>query len=154
MHGRIAPHTTKNIVENIEPEYQNEHRKRTSRMNIENEHREYISKINIENEHRLKCTSKNKIFRGCRIPKFKTAAKRTRQYCVLFNAPMPQILQRQCDGLQSTTSNMELEVEGNSQSTTAMKNRVRLLRKESRKQVKEAGMFGLKRRSRWQRHLT
>ena len=51
---------------------------------------------------------------------------------------MLQILQRQCDSLQSTTTNMELEVEGNSQSTTAMKNRVRLLRKESRKQVQEA----------------
>lgn len=54
---------------------------------------------------------------------------------------MAQILQRHCDGLQSTTTNMQLEVEGNSQSTTAMKSRVRLLRKESRKQVNEAETF-------------
>lgn len=47
-----------------------------------------------------------------------------------------QVLQRQCGGLQTAVSSMELEVEGNTQGVMAMKNRVRLFRKESRKQVK------------------
>lgn len=80
-----------------------------------------------------------KLFRGCMISRPITTVNNTRRQSLCSYAP--QILQRQCDRLQSTTTNMELEVEGNSQSTTAMKNRVRLLRKESRKQVTEAEIF-------------
>lgn len=55
---------------------------------------------------------------------------------VAFPICVTQIFQGQCDGLQTAVTNMQLEIEGNLQCTTAMKNRVRLLRKESRKQVR------------------
>lgn len=56
--------------------------------------------------------------------------------------PSTQVLQRQCDALETTVASMELETKGNSQGSTALNNRVRLLRKESRKQVSQAADLG------------
>eukprot|EP00903_Cladosiphon_okamuranus_P020682 g18991.t1 len=47
-----------------------------------------------------------------------------------------QLLQRQCDRLETAVASMELETKGNSQGSTALKSRARLLRKERRKQDK------------------